>query len=285
MIPIIFRTSPCNSTKVVSNFFPALIVLFILLASSIAATAGLASEVIERVIRSSGRMVDDAVRVAGKEAVEKGIAKYGDEVARITESGGFGIAEAAAKHGDEVWRLARIDSDISRAMAHRADDLLGIGRRWGDDAAIIEARAPGCGNALAKNLPPQELAHLVGKASPEELQRLAIIASHRPANEAKAVTAFWGNSGGRALNYLTPARIAALGLSVAMITAAVQAPESIISLVKVALTGFLGPVMTVCSWIIVLVVLIYLRKPLLWLVRRIARLAKSVWSAAPNPEH
>jgi hypothetical protein len=79
------------------------------------------SEVIERVIRAGGHVVDDAGRIAAKEALERGMARYGDEVVDLTEQGGFGLAQAAVTHGDEVWRLARMGPEMPRALAARSE--------------------------------------------------------------------------------------------------------------------------------------------------------------------
>lgn len=242
------------------------------------------SEVIERVIRAGGHVVDDAGRIAAKEALERGVSRYGDEVIELTERGGFGLAQAAVTHGDEVWRLAKMGPDMPRALATRSDALLDIGRRWGDDAVRIEARAPGCGEALASNVSRKWLSQLATEASPSDVQRIAAFAAHQSPKETEAMLKIWGRSGSRALQFMTPARIASLGLAGALVATAWQAPESLLGLAEVALTGLLGPLVTVCSWLIVLAVLIYLRKPLLWLVRRAARLTKSVWVTARRPD-
>jgi len=242
------------------------------------------SEVVERVIRAGGHVVDDAGRVAAKEAVERGMARYGDEVVELTERGGFGLAQAAAAHGDEVWRLAKIGPEMPRALASRSEALLGIGRRWGDDAVQIEARAPGCGEVLAGSVPKKWLPQLATDASPSDIQRIAAFAAHRTPKETEAMIKIWSRSDGRVLQFMTPARIASLGFVGALLVISWKAPEALLGLAEVALTGLLGPLMMVCSWILVLLVLIYLRKPLLWMVRRTSRLAKSVWSAIRRPE-
>jgi hypothetical protein len=242
------------------------------------------SEIIERVIRAGGHVVDDAGRIAAKDALERGVARYGNEVIDLTERGGFGLAQAAVNHGDEVWRLAKLGPEMPRALAARAEALVDIGRRCGDDAVRIEARAPSCGEALASNVSRKWLSQLATEASPSDVQRIAAFAVHQSPNETEALLRVWRKSGSRALQFMTPARIASLGFAGALVATAWQAPESLLGLTEVALTGFLGPLVTVCSWLIVLAVLIYLRKPLLWLVWRAARLTKSVWITARRPD-
>jgi hypothetical protein len=242
------------------------------------------SEVIERVIRAGGHVVDDAGRIAAKEALERGMARYGDEVVDLTEQGGFGLAQAAVTHGDEVWRLARMGPEMPRALAARSESLLAIGNRWGDDAVRIEARAPGCGDVLGTTVSKKWRSQLARDASASDIQRIAAFAAHQTPKETEAMLKIWGRSGTRALQFMTPARIASLGFAGALLVTSWKAPEALLGLAEVTLTGLLGPLMMVCSWVIVLAVLIYLRKPLLWLVRRTARLAKSVWSAVRRPD-
>ena len=79
------------------------------------------------------------------------------------------------------------------------------------------------------------------------------------------------------LQYLTPVRIASLGFAGALITAAWGAPEAMIGLAEVALKGFLGPLVTICSWLLALLVFTYLRSPLLWLATRSVKLGRAMW--------
>ncbi len=237
---------------------------------------GIAGEIIERLIRIGGHTVDDAGRIAAREALEKGLAKYGDEVVELTERGGFGLAESAARHGDDVWRLARLSPEAPRALAGRAESLLAIASRSGDDAVKLEIRAPACGEVLAGSLSKRSLAKLADKASVPEIQRFAAMAAHGSPRELEAAVAVWNRSGGRVLKYLTPARIASLGFAGALVTAAWGAPEAMMGLTEVALKGFLGPLVTICSWMLVLLVLTYLRGPLLWLAKRTANLGPAM---------
>ena len=241
---------------------------------------GVAGEIIERLIRIGGHTVDDAGRIAAREALEKGLLKYGDEVVELTERGGFGLAEAAALHGDDVWRLARLCPEAPRALAGRAESLLAVASRWGDDAVRLEVRAPACGEVLASSLSKRSLAKLADKASVPEIQRFAAMAAHGSPQELEAAVSVWNRAGGQVLQYLTPARIASLGFAGALITAAWSAPKAMIGLTEVALKGFLGPLVTISSWLLVLVVLTYLRTPLLWLVRRSMNLGRVLWQTA-----
>lgn len=238
---------------------------------------GVAGEVIERLIHIGGHTVDDAGRIAARDALENGVAKYGAEVVELAERGGFGLAEAAARNGDDVWRLANLCPEAPRALAARAESLLSVARRWGDDAVRLEVRAPVCGEALASSLSKRSLAKLANKASVPEIQRFAAMAAHGSPRELEAAVTVWNRSGGRVLQHLTPARIASLGFAGALVTAAWGAPEAMIGLAEVALKGFLGPLVTIGSWLLVLLVLTYLRKPVLWLARRSASLGGALW--------
>jgi hypothetical protein len=168
---------------------------------------------------------------------------------------------------------------MPRALAGRSESLLTIGKRWGDDAVRIEARAPGCGEVLGATVSKKGLSQLARDASSSDIQRIAAFAAHRTPKETEAMLKIWSRSDGRVLRFMTPARIASLGFAGALLVTSWKAPESLLGLAEVTLTGLLGPLMMVCSWVIVLAVLIYLRKPLLWLVTRTARLGKSIWGA------
>ena len=66
---------------------------------------------------------------------------------------------------------------------------------------------------------------------------------------------------------------------VAVILAAYHAPDAIIGIADTALRGLLGPVLTVTSWALCVVILVLLRRPVLWLVRRAASLARQAWKS------
>lgn len=241
--------------------------------------AGVASEITERVIRLGGHTVDDSGRIAARNAVESGIARFGEEVAVLTELGGYGLADAAARHGDEVWRLARLSPEAPRALACRAESLIGVANRWGDEAVRLEVLSPACGEMLAGSLTKKTLSNLAANATVPEIQRFATLAAHVPSRELEATVTIWNRTGSRVLQYLTPARIASLGFAGALITASWRAPEAAIGLAEISLKGFLGPLVTICSWLLVLVILTYLRKPLVWLVGRGVNLCHELWRA------
>ena len=224
--------------------------------------ASIASDVIERLVKTSGHFVDDATKAAAKDALSKAVVRYGDEVIETVERGGFGLAEAAARYGDDVMRYAKFSAEAPRALAARAEPMLAIGRRWGDDAVRIEIKAPECAEVLAGSLPTKRLAEIAETASPKEIQRLAALATHCSPREVEAAMTLWRRSNGRVLEYMTPARIAASGFSVAAIVAAWHAPEAFIGLVEAVLTGLLGPMVTLCGWLLVVVFFVIVRKPL-----------------------
>lgn len=235
------------------------------------------SEAVERLVRLDGHVVDDASRVAAREAMERGLAKHGDEVFVLTEQGGFGLAQAAARHGDNVWRLARLSADAPRALAARVDSLLAIGKRWGDDAVKIEIKAPACSEVLAEKLSAEGLRDVAARASEQEIKRFAALATHCSSRDVQAGMTVWERSGSRVLEHLTPARIAAYGIAGALMVASWEAPEMLLGLAEAALKGLLGPVFMVSSWLFVLLCLVLSRRPLLWLIRRATIVVREPW--------
>jgi len=265
------------------HYAPLLLTAGYLLASSPELQASLAGEVVESLVKTGGRFVDDASKLAARKAIETAALKYGDEVIETLERGGFGLAEAAVRHGDDVWRFARLTPDAPRMLAARAEPILAIGKRWGDDAARIEMKAPACAEALAGKLPAKRLGEIAEAATPREIQRLAALATHRSPRELEVAMTLWKRSNGKVLEHLTPARIAAYGFSMAAVIAACSAPEAFIGLVQAALTGLLGPLVSICGWLLVFAFIIIARKPIKKLLRRFVGVLTRLWRMAVKP--
>ena len=259
---------------------PSLILTLALLAiNPLNLNASAVGEVVERLARQSGHFVDDAGRVAAREAMEVAVRKHGAEVVEMAERGGFGLAEAASRHGDEVWKLARLCPESPAALGARAESIMAITRRWGEKAALVEIKVPGCGELLAGRLSKSALHELAEKGTAHEISRMSALALHQSPAEVHAALSIWKRGGAHALEFLTPSRIAASGFAVAVILAAYHAPDAIIGIADTALRGLLGPVLTVTSWALCVVILVLLRRPVLWLVRRAASLARQAWKS------
>ncbi|MCX6977442.1 MAG: hypothetical protein NTX04_05755 [Verrucomicrobia bacterium] len=263
-----------------ASTLPSLILTLALLAiNPNALNASAVGEVVERLARLSEHFIDDAGRVAAREAMEVAIAKHGAEVVELAERGGFGLAEAATRHGDEVWKLARLCPEAPAALGARAESIMAITRRWGENAAVLEIKAPGCGELLAGRLSKSALHELAEKGTAHEISRMSALAVHQSPAEVNAALSIWKRGGAHALEFLTPSRIAATGFAVAVIVAAYHAPDAVIGIADTALRGLLGPVLTVASWALCVVILVLLRRPMLWLVRRAASLARQAWKS------
>ncbi len=242
--------------------------------------ASITSEIIERLANLSGHFMDDAGRAAAREGLEAGLKRYGDEAVQLTEKGGLDLPQAAARHGDEVWRLARLSPEAPRALAARAEPLLQLGRKFGDEAVMLEIKAPGTAEVLASRLSPAQLSGLAARATESELKHMAALAIHSTPRQLATAATICRRGGGRALGWLTPARIATTGFATALMIAAWRAPESLLPMIESALNGLLGPTMLVASWLVALAALVYLRKPLVWLVRRVSITLRELWKAA-----
>lgn len=242
--------------------------------------ASLASEVIDGILKLSGKAAGAGEKLAAREALERGMAKYGEEAVKMAERGGYELPEAAARHGDKVWHLAFLSAEAPKAVAARPEKLLKMAERWGDTAALIEIKAPGTGEVLACRLGRVELQELALGASNAEIKRFAALATHRSPRELEAARKVWRRGGGAVLEQLTPERIAAMGFSAALLTVAWKAPSTLIGFAESVLTGLLGPVMTVASWAVLLLVLLVLHRPVLWLAHRMPLLARDLWRSA-----
>ena len=267
-----------NSTASVSAFFfGSLIICACFLPRPVQATV--TGEVIESLAKMSGHFVDDAGRAAAREGLEAGLKRYGDEAIELAQKGGLALPQAAARHGDEVWRLARLSTEAPRALAARAEPLLELGRKFGDDVVMLEIKAPGTGEILASHLPSAHLAGLARHAAPGELKSLAALSLHETARQAVVAANLCKRGGGRALKWLTPARIASIGFASALVVSAWHAPEALIGLVEALLLGLFGPFVTVLGWVIVLAVIYFVRRPLIKIASRLLR----QWKASRSP--
>jgi hypothetical protein len=274
------HTEPASATTILRTIPACILCMGLMALTAPILKASVAGEVVERLARMSGHFTDDAGRISAREAMEVAMAKHGKEVVEMAERGGFGLAEAAVRHGDDVWRLAKLSAEAPSAIAARGESIMVIARRLGDDAALLEIKAPACGAVLAGRLPAAALNEIANRAAPHEISRMAAMALHQSPAELNAAFSIWKRGGGRALEFLTPGRIAASGFAMAAIIAAWHAPDALIPIIGVALNGLLGPIFAFASWALLLATLIFLQQPLLWLVCRGAALVKRARQAA-----
>ncbi|MBP7139341.1 MAG: hypothetical protein KBA47_00210 [Caldisericia bacterium] len=76
----------------------------------------------------------------GREVIEEGIKKYGDDFIKISKKYGPNAAKITNKYGDEGFRIIRkYGDDGIKAFNNYGDDCIGLLRRYGDD--IIEVAA------------------------------------------------------------------------------------------------------------------------------------------------
>jgi len=263
-------------TKTQSSVFCALFLLIVsVLSVGSTAQASVRSEAVETVVEVIARSLDDAGKVALRKSLKEASLKYGDDVLKVAERGGLDLVDAASRHGDEVWRLAKLSPKAPKALAARAEEILSLSKRYGDDAVRVEIKAPQCGEILTTTLSKKSMSKVAEKASSQEIKRFTALAVHRSPKEVEGVVKVWSESGSsRFLKYFTPGRIAAGGLASAIMITAWKAPESSLGFADTILKGFFGPAMMVCSWIIVLLVLIFLRRPLIWMLKKAAGVFK-----------
>ncbi len=142
------------------------------LAGAIAPAVG---EALEFAVKRSGRTLAPAWRRSVSSALAKAAGEHGDDLLRSVRIGGVEVAECGVKYGDDFWRIAARHPEAARNFALHADELMPAVRRIGPEFVELEARAPGLGiravqlfgdgsAAALKNLPPDDLAKLIGYA-------------------------------------------------------------------------------------------------------------------------
>jgi len=245
--------------------------------------ASLAGEVVEGLAKASGRVVGKAGKAAAREALEKAAAKYGDEAIELAKRGGFGLPEAGAKFGDDVWRLAKLAPGAPRALAARAETLVPLARRYGDDAMLVELKAPGCGEILATTVKPANLRHIAEKAGEHEVKRFAALSKHCSPEEVDLAVKAWRKRGPKVLELLTPRRIAAAGGVAALLYGASKVPdlaEKIPGGFSIHWPALPESIDHLLRWLVLpagLAILFILRKPFGWLLRFLFRSATLIW--------
>jgi len=175
------------------------------------------AEAIEQLSKLAGR----APATGAAEALEIAWRANGKAALEAAKRGGLGLTEAAARHGDDVMKMAVRVPESAAVLAARADKVLPLARKFGDDILRIEAKAPGLADDAARIFPAAgDLRRLV--ALPEdELRGVISFASHASDSAAaRTLLAAVENQGGSVLTKLKPGQILAGGLSTAMVIAA-----------------------------------------------------------------
>jgi hypothetical protein len=181
------------------------------------------------------KLIEQAMKMAGREALEKGakeaaersaesaIRTIGKEAAEhAVNRGGVQILEAGARHGDDFWRLVGHVPEGVHYLAGKPSEALALARRFGNEAVRLEARVPGMAEKAAAHFGEKNLA-LLAKAPPEQVTRL-IGYAERAAEPAVRQSLFdrWVRSGGHVLEVLDrhKALILTSGLTLALLDTA-----------------------------------------------------------------
>lgn len=176
------------------------------------------------VVEALEQLAARAGRVPAKgaaEALEAAFRAHGDRALQAAHQGGIELAEAAARHGNDVFAMAVRVPQAAAAIATRADVLLPLARRHGDDFLRLEAKVPGLAeDAFRVFTDKKDIARLL-KLPAEEARQVLIYAAHAtdPAAARHLLKAV-ETKGPGFLAKLDNAKILATGLSVSMIIAA-----------------------------------------------------------------
>jgi hypothetical protein len=274
-----FRQSPARWRRLALPFLASLVLWM----QSVPSKASVASEALERLVQVSGKTLEPLAHVEARKTLEAGLARYGEGALVAAQKGGLDLVEAAASHGGEVWKLARLCEGAPEALAARPEKILYAASKWGEDAARLEIKAPGCGEILAQRLGALELEKIAAEGTPAAIKRLAVLAAHGSPEEVRLAAGLWGGGSTGILERLSPARVAAVGFSTAAIIAAFQTPKEALHFLESALTSTLGATLTVVSWGLLLFFLALLCLPLVWAARRRLRRANARGKGLPAP--
>lgn len=185
-----------------------------------------ALEVIEQLSKAAGR----PAAKGATEALERAMIREGSAALDAARRGGLGLPEAAARHGDEVFHCAVRVPESAAALAARADELLPLARKYGDDFLRLEARVPGLGDDAARLFTEKDSLRRLVNLPSEQAREIISYANYAtdakvPMQLLRAVE----RGGPKVISRLDPKKILALGLSSAMIVAATGVPITAIS--------------------------------------------------------
>lgn len=131
-----------------------------------------ADDLVEYIYRQAGKNADtvmQATRRADARTIENALRQYGPEGRAVFENGGFALLRASREFGDNVVRIAAKQPEAARYVAARPQKALGVARRFGDDAVLLEKRVPGLLTRQADLLTGKEVRIL--KGLPADQQR------------------------------------------------------------------------------------------------------------------
>jgi len=141
-----------------------------------------------------------------------------------------GLDGAVARHGDEVAGYVVRVPEAAPLLARRADEVLPLARRYGDDFLRVESRVPGLGVEAAARFPARgDLGRLA--ALPADQGRSVIGYAGRATDRTAAPMLLKGveRTGGRILEKITPGQILVGGLSTSAVIVAWKAADAAVS--------------------------------------------------------
>src|SRR5690606_22998927 len=143
-------------------------------------------------------------------AMERAFLAHGQDALEIIRHQGLGLAESTARHGDEIMSLAVRVPESAPLFVHRAEELLPLARRYGDDFLRLEARIPGLGeDAFRLYQRPGEISRVL-QLPPEQAKQLISYASHaRDPHASSALLRAVEEKGPTVLERLDPRKILA----------------------------------------------------------------------------
>ena len=192
-----------------------------------AVTRKVVSETIEQAAKRSGKALTPAVRKASEKALAEACKQYGDDVLKVVARGGLETLEQGSKHGMDFWRICAHSPQMARTFALHADDLLPLARRIGPEFVKLEGRVPGLGKKAVECLGDDAVRILV-KLPPDDAAKMIAYAGKADSPKtAKLLLEHYQKTGGTILNHLDGKRIMAVGLSVAMVTAAYKVSDGV----------------------------------------------------------
>jgi hypothetical protein len=190
--------------------------------------AGTLNNVLEMAAKVSGRSLPSETRILALKQLDNAALKHGHQVLDAARTGGVELIEVAAKHGDDVWIFSAKVPEAARLLATRTDELLPLTRRIGTEVLEIEAKNPGLAKTLATHFGDDAVRNLARKAPPEDIAKLAGLATKA---DSPATTALlferYMEGGAEFLAKLPAKQILATGLVTAMVIGSYQVSDGL----------------------------------------------------------
>ena len=189
---------------------------------------GIVDDVIEVIIKSSGKALPSAARKQATRQLAQAAQRHGDDVFESARNGGIKLIEAAGKHGDDVWTYSRQYPKAARAIASNADELIPLTRRIGGEVLELEAKRPGMSRDVIRQFGENSIKFFAKNVSDADAARMLSYARRADTpSTRKLLLKNYQQRGNRFLNSLDWKKILATGLTASVIIGTYKVSDGI----------------------------------------------------------